>query len=736
MSLELQLEERRGQLAHIDRAISDIVNSVSVSDVINDPAFNAKAPAETTNNEPQNLTLYQLNAKLKDLENAGSQLNELWIIKNLFKEVELALETAFNISLDCDKDDLLSIVKNIEKLHKKTTRLSQSNLTIFTSIKARYDTLLNDFGAHLEHVFYEFVPTNTRKGFFLKDSLEMNGKTLNFGEFADVVNSYEAINPSSKISGQLHSLKTDWEKSILEPLIAKRILLRLDSAEKTHTLSIRFIDSVSDFSTSAFLRSLQCFVHFVNATSLKSLKNHYATKISNGLADIISENIKDFTEDGESLTQELLHTLELFSSTGWTMPLRNIFMGHSDIRETLDGLHLNWITDKYIDVLRNIFAGPQFESDLQNQSLVTKTIEIQPQVAPVPVASQIAPSKQTTEQPADNISEELEWDDNWGSDDEELERATKQSVHSDAWDDNWGESWSDDEDHPPKVLPQSTISTGPKLEAVEEMEEPKANTESYSYAVSAISEKITGVLLEFERETDGADPQVLMDSIFALALASYPSVSSSFLLLNDLRSVKTQNASLAENAEIEWSHFCQSFSNDITKILQKAGSLDSSSESDDSDGEAGFVSIAQIKNQLDGLMSSQLQSTNSHELKSFVLQVLNLINNIVLQKILRCDEITEYQSEEFTRYLEGLQVVEAEILAKFGEEPAVLATTNKIMQTKFLINNHLRSIMEYFYQGELYDFSTDELVSVIKSVFIPSELRENCLNEIVDVRSS
>ena len=736
MSLELQLEERRGQLAHIDRAISDIVNSVSVLDVINDPAFNAKAPAETTNNEPQNLTLYQLNAKLKDLENAESQLNELWIIKNLFKEVELALETAFNISLDCDKDDLLSIVKNIEKLHKKTTRLSQSNLTISTSIKARYDTLLNDFGAHLEHVFHEFVPTNTRTEFFLKDTLEMNGKILNFGEFADVVNLYEAINPSSKISGQLHSLKTDWEKSILEPLIAKRILLRLDSAEKTHTLSIRFIDSVSDFSTSAFLRSLQSFVHFVNAASLKSLKNHYATKISNGLADIISENIKDFTEDGESLTQELLQTLELFSSTGWTMPLRNIFMGHSDIRETLDGLHLNWITDKYIDVLRNIFASPQFESDLQNQSLATKTIEIQPQVAPIPVASQSAPSKQTTEQPADNISEELEWDDNWGSDDEELERATKQSVHSDAWDDNWGESWSDDEDHPPKVLPQSTILTGPKLEAVEEMEEPKAHTESYSYAVSAIPEKITGVLLEFERETDGADPQILMDSIFALALASYPSVSLLFLLLNDLRSVKTQNASLADNAENEWSHFCQSFSNDITKILQKAGLLDSSSESDDSDGEAGFASIAQIKNQLDGLMSSQLQSTNSHELKLFVLQVLNLINNIVLQKILRCDEITEYQSEEFTRYLEGLQVVEAEIIAKFGEEPAVLATTNKIMQTKFLINNHLRSIMEYFYQGELYDFSTDELVSVIKSVFIPSELRENCLNEIVDVRSS
>ena len=736
MSLELQLEERRGQLAHIDRAISDIVKSVSVLDVINDPAFNAKAPAETTNNEPQNLTLYQLNAKLKDLENAESQLNELWIIKNLFKEVELALETAINISLDCDKDDLLSIVKNIEKLHKKTTRLSHSNLTISTSIKARYDTLLNDFGAHLEHVFHEFVPTNTRKEFFLKDSLEMNGKTLNFGEFADVVNLYEAINPSSKISGQLHSLKTDWEKSILEPLIAKRILLRLDSAEKTHTLSITYIESVSDFSTSAFLLSLQCFVRFVNAASLKSLKNHYATKISNGLADIISENIKDFTEDGESLTQELLHTLELFSSTGWTMPLRNIFMGHSDIRETLDGLHLNWITDKYIDVLRNIFASPQFESDLQYQSLVTKTIEIQPQVAPIPVASQIAPSKQTTEQPADNISEELEWDDNWGSDDEELERATKQSVHSDAWDDNWGESWSDDEDHPPKVLPQSTILTGPKLEAVEEMEEAKAHTESYSYAVSAISEKITGVLLEFERETDGADPQILMDSIFALALASYPSVSLLFLLLNDLRSVKTQNASLADNAENEWSHFCQSFSNDITKILQRAGLLDSSSESDDSDGEAGFASIAQIKNQLDGLMSSQLQSTNSHELKLFVLQVLNLINNIVLQKILRCDEITEYQSEEFTRYLEGLQVVEAEILAKFGEEPAVLATTNKIMQTKFLINNHLRSIMEYFYQGELYDFSTDELVSVIKSVFIPSELRENCLNEIVDVRSS
>ncbi|CQB90288.1 Retrograde transport protein Dsl1 C terminal [Chlamydia trachomatis] len=43
--------------------------------------------------------------------------------------------------------------------------------------------------------------------------------------------------------------------------------------------------------------------------------------------------------------------------------------------------------------------------------------------------------------------------------------------------------------------------------------------------------------------------------------------------------------------------------------------------------------------------------------------------------------------------------------------------------------------MERFYQGELFNLETQELVNMIKSIFIQSELRDNYIQEIIEFRN-
>ncbi|OBA21692.1 hypothetical protein METBIDRAFT_32165 [Metschnikowia bicuspidata var. bicuspidata NRRL YB-4993] len=747
MSFTVELANKESELAHVEEAIADLVSGICVLDLANDPALvlpDAKTPSKNEKDMHPS-TIYDLNAKLKDIELASGQLNELWVVKNLLREIEVALDSVSGDDTSCDREDLLSIIANLEKLHGKVSKLSQSNLTIAASMKVEYERYLHDFSATLVHIFHRFIPESPGPIFTVHRKIGDSNTSLGFEEFVDAASKFDTLNPPGEVPEILNSLKSDWARLILEPLISEHCTLQLSHSEsETQTLEMSLIDSLSQFSMDSFLHSLQCFVRFINTTNLQSFKNSFSTKISNSLADVISRNIRSFTEHGERLTPELMLTLELLSTSGWNVPLRNIFMAHSDIHETLKDLHLNWITDKYIDELRSVFTDLHFDEDLQNQRIVTQQIEIQ---TPISVPHEPIPRKNSEPLNAlstDNVSEELEWDDNWGSDDEEeLEKATGASVKSDAWDENWDDGWSDDgaeQSETASSLPQSAPEprTQPKTSSQETniTPNPQSHIETHTFVVSAIPEKLSRLLASFEEETGGADPRILADTIISLALISYPPVSQLFLVLNDLRSVEGQTLYLRECIETEWRLFRQSFSNDVSKVLMKPGLMDCEREDDNLGSESSFDSISQLGTMLEGLTNSQLQYTNSHELKLFVLQVLNLVNNIVLQKILRCDEITEYRSEEFTRYLENLQLMEAGVLAKFGEDIAVLATTNKIMQTKFLINNHLKSIMEYFYQGELYDFSTEELVGVIKSVFIPSDLRQNCLDEIIDVRNS
>lgn len=59
----------------------------------------------------------------------------------------------------------------------------------------------------------------------------------------------------------------------------------------------------------------------------------------------------------------------------------------------------------------------------------------------------------------------------------------------------------------------------------------------------------------------------------------------------------------------------------------------------------------------------------------------------------------------------------------------------KLANFKTIVSSHLASIMENFYNGELYNVETQELIHLIKSLFVDSEIRRRAILDIEEIRN-
>lgn len=685
----------------IDNEFARVVAAASESALLADP--NLLTPKAASPDD--DLSLYQLNARYKELDAAGSYLNDLWLVKGLCDEIRTSLDPDSSGDYICDRDELAGVLGNIKKLRGKIDQLSLSHLAVVPALLEYFGDIVSSFSAMAARIFRTFVPLSGPT-YDVASLIEVNGSQLYFGDFYTVLLEFEAFSGTHEVSEMLTATRVAWERDLLDSVIAKKSILEQEPAE--NCVSLRAVPAPAS-SLSSFFASLAAFVRLVDATGLQALRNVYSTKISTALVDVVSENIEAFMDSRQQLTDELTQTVDAMAKNGWAIPIRNLLFSSEGIHKSLQDLHANWVIDKYIDRARDIFSDG-FSESLGQLRDVQQTVEIlRP---PAPSEEQVKP---------DTVSEEIDWDEDWGSDvDESAKRA---SVHSDAWDNNWDDNW-DNESHEQKSL--RSVRSVRSVQAAAVAIPKEEGTEIVTIKQSGVLERIKSLVYQFEAESNGASAGQILDAVFAMALTSYPPLSELLLLLNDMRAVDPH---LAELADREWGHTKQEIFNRATDLLLETELNENASEPEGAD-------LSVLRGLFSSLVDSDLHATNPHELKTLVISLLNVVNAVALNLIFQCLEITEYQLEIFTGYLEDLQSMEGDTLSKFGEQLSVLATSNKVMQTKFLINNHLKSIMEYFYQGELYDFTTDELIKVIKSVFIPSELRENCIQEIVDIRNS
>ncbi|KAF6054947.1 Retrograde transport protein Dsl1 C terminal family protein [Candida parapsilosis] len=107
----------------------------------------------------------------------------------------------------------------------------------------------------------------------------------------------------------------------------------------------------------------------------------------------------------------------------------------------------------------------------------------------------------------------------------------------------------------------------------------------------------------------------------------------------------------------------------------------------------------------------------------------------LIQLIFTIDDISENQCLLYSLLIDNLNNITIPILGEIGVSKSSIDSFNKANNVRFLLNNHLKDIIDRFYQGELFDLATGEMVNMIRSIFIQSEIRDNYINEIIEFRN-
>ncbi|GMM36179.1 Dsl1 protein [Saccharomycopsis crataegensis] len=144
-----------------------------------------------------------------------------------------------------------------------------------------------------------------------------------------------------------------------------------------------------------------------------------------------------------------------------------------------------------------------------------------------------------------------------------------------------------------------------------------------------------------------------------------------------------------------------------------------------------------------------------------VVNFLNEFYQLIINDILQISLISEHDSEELCKIIshmlrfvsffgnlhaadddtvEDYAQINEKDFAKETSEDVIFYKKNisnfsKLANFKIVVSSHLASIMENFYNGEFYNMETEELIHLIKSLFVESDIRRNAIKEIEEIRN-
>lgn len=725
--LAQRLEENKRQLSVINDRIELFAKNLQPSNlIINDVS------------EFHNKTLYQLDNEHQQTTLAAQQLQQLWILKNLIHETQLLFDPLNEGNYVCDSVELEGILQNIKNLKLKIAPFLKDNYIIGSNLQESYEKIIESYRHQLSVLFKRHIQQELAS-VRISTSLTINEQTHLLKDFLRIVSDFEVFFGENVVTETLNRFKQLWDKFLLDPLVNKKNYLLLYSESENETV-IELADALpaSQFLSKYYFDSVRNFTAFINLLENQSFKNYYLTKINNNIVNMISENIEQFMSNRELLSQELVNTVQDALKTGWNMQISRSLGSVDQIDSSINRLHLDWVTSKYIDKVRNYFNSSQFAKDLkdcQNIEIERQEAAFQPPPPPPPPAqSEPQPSAQSVLEPEQD--DEVDWDQPWGSDEEQA------AGDDDGWDHDWDDDWDDDDDDAvkkspikPKQQAQLKPAPIPQTAPSAQVVPPPQATYTDFVTTSSVVGAVKQIVSDFVSETGQENLDELLFAVSEFALTSYRPLHELLLLYNDLQALGYDET--ITFAEAQWKHAQIQLRGQISLFLSSIDLTNNEGSSGSTEESVGITAaISNFNNSLTQLVESDMANTNKGLLKSTIVGLCNYANTWVLDGILSSTELTEFQCEKFTLVLESLGEVEANVLRRLGSESNRLATYNKTKQAILLLNNHLNDIMEHFYQGDFFDFSTEELIQVLKSVFITSDLRENCIQEIFEVRSS
>lgn len=714
MSIKKSLDYYKSDLFKVNAEIEN-VKGTSAIDLIHDANIRVSNVNLKFKDDLEELTLVELNNKLKANETILSSLNDLWILRNLFHEIETSLNPIDAVEYLCDKFELQSIVSNLQKLDNKFTQMK--GILVVDSTREHFDDLLTKVSEQLNVCFQRMFPDNYTNCI----PIQANGIEMDYDELAQVIEGFEKLGNHLESRSRIPAIYLKWDTLILDELILrnKKLRLEIDSTKQiAYTLKIE--DSTDDVYDC--FRSIIDFMKFVNRTKNAYFKNFFLSKISNYLTGKISKNVAILNNSKEGNNNLILSLTQLANDTDWNLLIARTLNSEQDINKKLDQVYQDWLVDEKLDEIRKFF-------NTSFVALICKTNKIE--YSRAERADIMRPENKD-----ENNSQEKDEDDAWNTWDNESwdQHSTEQPLKEEKLEENtkWSDDgWDDDEWDLDELENKKKIDITNK----------KDGEDSNHYIISEVPEKLMRILDGFKKEATEVSIEPLISMIMALSLISYPSMQDSFLLLNDLAYLNQEgieNKSLNEFLR----HNEQQMKREILKqVLRKFRMINLNSYRSDIPSSADSSLDIETQRKIEdlsevfaGFERSQLRNTNPFNYENLIVDIINLLSEEICKEVFSLEEILENHSTYVSAVIKGLETIFDRILKQVNPS-ANLSSFKKLDNIVFLLNSHLNEIMDSFYQGEFFNLSTDELISIIKAVFAESGTRDSYIKEILDIRS-
>lgn len=306
--------------------------------------------------------------------------------------------------------------------------------------------------------------------------------------------------------------------------------------------------------------------------------------------------------------------------------------------------------------------------------------------------------------------------------DEVVEKRGETKTRNDTdWDESWDDGWDEEEEETKDPQESKNIGDSQKQDKIK---------------VSQVPEDLEQLFKQFSAYSN--DIWYLTTTIKALALVQYPSLTSSFVMYNDFIKLSqiTGDESLVSFMNSNWNQIMLGFIQELKTLISTLNLESEVNMEDEILDDYNLNQLSLIYKWFQDLFETkQFRQTNFKKFQQLVIELIDFANNWILQLIFTIEDISENQCILYSLLIENLNNITIPILGEIGVSKDSIDSFNKSNNVKFLLNNHLKDIMDRFYQGELFDLSTSELINIIKSIFIPSEIRDNYINEIIEFRN-
>ncbi|KAK6459940.1 hypothetical protein DFJ63DRAFT_315816 [Scheffersomyces coipomensis] len=628
-----------------------------------------------------------------------SLLADKQLVQNFMNKVDHENSTSIPVSLSQLNQQYEEIESNLHDLHQLQFHYNQYQDINSLILKSSQLNIL-DFH-HLFTLFdkYHKQPQPSEEDVILIYKVIHKSIDQLYERFVQILNDYllsfipnefniENINGLHEFNKLLvnNHIKLDnyttyrnkWDQ-LIESVLSSKSNHEVELIDENLDIDFISIKVTSGSSSGNFIKSISNVMTFINYINNESIKQYLNSKINKLLINKIAININNIVND-EMLLSGLNELIALNkSSSGW-----NIFIGafndpQANLQQNLTKLYNDWLIDQYIDKLRHVFKDHHLISSLES----------------VPESGS-EPTTSSTKTDDDGWN-----DDGWNNDDD---------------DDGW-----DDED---------VLKDEPKEEST--------NT----FKISKLSQQVIQLIKQFQNDSSNSDIKYLITTIKSLSLIKYQSIDKSLLIYNDLKYISQQLNSTELDSFIEsvWNKNLLDIYERLrllllSLILGTGGDLELEPIQDE--GELDDESLQKLSS-IYGIFNnhfndSDYQHINPIKTDSLMIEIIQFINDYLILMVLSLEDIGEFQSIKISHIIDSINNITIPFLKPSQKDE--IKSYNRLQNFKFLIKNHLKDILDRFNEGEFFDLSTDELIIMIKKLFMQSKLRDDCINEIIEFRN-